>query len=124
MDKLALARRATLAGWLGLVLLIPAWYGWFAPPPGLLAPLAVGLLLLPLLLAAPGLLRGLPYTHAWVSMIALLYFTHAIAELFANPLGRRFALLELLLATSLYFGAMLYARWRARQLKSWQDSPQ
>lgn len=114
MSGLRLARIATLSGLLGLLGLIPLWYGWLSPPTAIPAAVAVGILLLPLLAAAPGLLRARVYTHAWTSMLSLLYFAHGIGEFFGSPADRAYAALEVILAVSLYIGAVTYTRLRKR----------
>ncbi|MHB8747181.1 MAG: DUF2069 domain-containing protein [Gammaproteobacteria bacterium] len=117
MSLTQLARFSALFGYFGLLTLLIAWFTVLAPsthlPTALLLLIVVGPLLFPL----RGLLHGKPYTHAWVSMLALLYFTHGVIEAWSNRTERTYALLEILFSVLLFLGSMLYARWRARELK-------
>jgi len=118
MSRVALARAATLTGYFGLLILLLAWNAWLAP--GATLPVALTLIVMigPLLFPLRGLLHGKPYTHAWVSMLSLLYFTHGVVEAWADPSDRIYALMEVVFSTLLFGGSMLYARWRARELKA------
>ena len=69
-----------------------------------------------------GLLHGKPYTYAWTSLLALLYFTHGVAEAYVNPAERLYASAEIILALALFSAAVLYARWRSREIKESQAS--
>ena len=80
----------------------------------LVLPIMVG----PLLLGLRGVLYGRPYTHAWLSMLSLLYFTHGVVETWSNSAERQYAALEVICSVLLFLGSMFYARYRARELKS------
>ena len=117
-----IARVVTLACTAGLLVLIPTWMLWLNPTddwrPNLV--LTIGLML-PLLLPLPGLLRGKPKAYAWIAFIAMLYFIHGVVEswtLWADSGVRVLALTETLLASLLFVAALLYTRWRARELKA------
>ena len=112
MNPIRFSRRLTLFSYIALVAVLLAWYGLLYP-----APLILILLLLPLLFPLKGLLKGSPYTHAWSSFLILLYFIHGVVEAYANPSVRMWALLEVLFSVTFYTGAVLYARWRGRELK-------
>ena len=116
------ARIVTLACTAGLLVLIPTWMLWLSPAvdwrPDLV--LTIGLML-PLLLPLPGLLLGRPKAYAWTAFIALLYFIHGVVEswaVWADSSVRGLALTETLLASLLFVAALLYTRWRARELKA------
>lgn len=117
MNPTHLARCTALLAYFGLLILLVAWLTVLAPstylPTALLLLIVVGPLLFPL----RGLLHGKPYTHAWVSMLALLYFTHGVIEAWSNRTERVYAWLEIFFSVLLFLGSMLYARWRARELK-------
>lgn len=84
----------TLIGYFGIMLLLPLWYGWLAPP-GLLPPrLALIVLGLPLFAPLRGLLHARRYTVAWSLFLSLLYFTHGSMEAWSNPEARWLALTE------------------------------
>ncbi len=118
MTVTQLARLSTLTGYFGLLILLSLWLTVFAPaihrPVALVLPIMVG----PLLFALRGVLYGRPYTHAWLSLLSLLYFTHGVVESWANGAERRFAVLEVVCSVLLFLGSMFYARYRARELKS------
>lgn len=71
--------------------------------------------ILPLILPLPGILRGKPYTHAWVNFFILIYFMHGLTVVYAEPSERMFAILELLLATAMFVGCCMFARLRGRE---------
>lgn len=121
MDKLRRARTIALGGYFGLLLLLPLWYALLSPPQLPLG-LVLGLLVLPLLFPLRGLLQGRPYTYAWASFLSLIYFIHAVVELYSTPRDRHLALLELLLSLAFYFGCVMFARLGGRELKKQQDS--
>jgi len=118
MTPTQLARLGTLLGYFGLLILLTLWIIVLAPPKHL--PVAVVLLLMvgPLLFALRGVLYGRPYTHAWLSMLSLLYFTHGVVETWSNSAERLYAALEVVCSVLLFLGSMFYARYRARELKS------
>lgn len=73
----AFVRWSALGCYGGLIALVIAWN--LASPPtslSLVAALLVGLT--PLLVMAPGMLRGTPKTHAYMAYISLLYLTHGL----------------------------------------------
>ncbi len=120
MDKLRRARTIALGGYFGLLLLLPLWYALLSPPQLPLG-LVLGLLVLPLLFPLRGLLQGRPYTYAWASFLSLIYFIHAVVELYSTPRDRHLALLELLLSLAFYFGCVMFARLGGRELKKQLD---
>ena len=110
------ARHLALAGYVGLLLWVPAWHLWLAPHPHV-SPLVVGLLWwLPLLLPMKGLLMGKPYTYAWANFLVLLYMTHSLTLLWTSPAERWLAAVELLLTVMMFTGGVFYARWRGKAL--------
>lgn len=112
----------SLVGYTGLLLLLPLWYGWLAPPEILPKSLVLGILLIPLLFPLRGLLYGKPYTFAWTSFLALMYFIHGVTEAWSAPEARYLAILEIIFSLCLYFGAMMFARHRGRELKGPGDA--
>ena len=72
--------------------------------------------LMPLLLFVPGMLRDHLRSYLWLCFVTLLYFVGAVLRLFAVP-GDALALSGLLSVVSLFLAAMLYVRWRARELR-------
>lgn len=109
MNRLLLARTATLTGYFGLLLLLLLWQAWLSPsslPLGLVLTVLLGPLLLPLY----GIVRGRPKSHFWASVLALFYILHGAGELFATPQDRQLAVMEILLAGCLFVGALAYVR--------------
>lgn len=109
MNRLLLARTATLTGYFGLIVLLLAWQLRLSPstlPAGLVLLVLIGPLLLPL----RGLLQGRPKSHFWASLLALLYLLHGAGEAFATPQDRPLAIMEITLALCLYIGALSYVR--------------
>ncbi len=111
MSRLVLARRLTIVGYFGLLLLLPVWQLWLAPgrlPAWLVLTVLVG----PLLPVLPGIIAGRPKSHFWASVLALLYLLHGCGEAFAVPGERLPASLEIILSIVLYAGGLLYVRAR------------
>jgi uncharacterized membrane protein len=92
------------------------WY-FFLP---MTADYSVGFIVLiyivPLLLPLPGIIQGLPYTHAWASFIVLLYFLHSITVIYAEPTQIIYASIELVLAIGMFAGCSSFARLRGQEL--------
>lgn len=111
-----LAHAATLAGYFGLLGLLLIWYAWLAPSQRFPVALTLVVVIGPLLFPLRGLLHGRPYTHAWTSLLALFYFLLGVGVVWADRDERWFGVLQVLFSVLLYVGAMLYARWRGREL--------
>ncbi len=109
-----LCNAAALGGYFGLAAVLLLWYAWLVPPRYLPAPFVLAILLGPLLLPLPGLLRGRLYTHAWTGFLALPYFAHGVGEAYAGGPQRPYALLEIAFSVVLFLGAVLYVRQRTR----------
>lgn len=101
-------RHVLLSGWL-LVALCVAWEGWLAPlrPGGSLLMLKVA----PLLILLPGMARGLPRAYQWTTLLILLYVCEGVvrAASESSPV-RDLAVLELMLALTVYVCAILWLR--------------
>lgn len=94
---------------LALLCLCLAWELWWAP----LRPGGSWLALKALPLLAPlfGLLHGRRYTHQWVSLLALAYFTEGVVRAASDQgLSARLAAAETVLALALFGSALGYAR--------------
>ncbi len=116
-DKTRIARILCLAFYFCLFVLLVTWITWLAPSAYFPVALVLLAMVSPLLLALRGLLHGRPYTHMWASLLALVYFTHGLMEAYVNPAERFYAVTEALLAVGLFSAAVLYARWRSREIK-------
>lgn len=111
-----LARRLTLIGYFGLILLIPIWNLAWYPSKDFNNLVITGFWLFPLIFPLIGLLQGKAYTHAWSGFIAVIYVCHALAS-FVTHLDEWLAIcLELILASLFLFAGMYFAKWRGEQL--------
>ncbi|MGH8458264.1 MAG: DUF2069 domain-containing protein, partial [Nevskiales bacterium] len=109
-----MARTLALAGLMSLIGCLFYWYGALLPSARLGAWLPA-LLTVPLLLPLPGLIRGKAYTHAWTSLLSLLYLTWALTELLANPPARPAAYPAFFSALMLFSGCLLFVRLDRRE---------
>ena len=112
-----LARALVLTAYFGLLTTLVAGIALLAPPEHVPRALALLVFGAPLLLPLRGLLHGRPYTHAWCALLALFYLMHGIYQAAVPGPGRSVGLLETALATLLFAGCVLYARWRSRELR-------
>jgi len=81
------------------------------------SPLFIFLLyILPLLLPMRGIFKAKPYTHAWANFVTLFYIIHGITVAYAVPAERWYAIIELVLSTSMFAGCSLFARHRGKEL--------
>ena len=78
--------------------------------------------LLPLLIFLPGMLKDNLRSYIWVCFVSLMYFMSLVERIFAQP-HSALAAVGLLAVTVLFVAAMLYVRWRARELKSVAADP-
>lgn len=117
MNKVRFYWWLSMLGYSGLLLLLLLWFSWLSPPEVLPRSMVLLLMTGPLLFPLRGLLYGRPYTFAWTSFLALFYFIHGVTEAYSDPEVRLLALLEILFSVMLYSGAMLFARYRGRELK-------
>lgn len=107
---LALAGNIALIGWIAL------WQLELSPHPHVNPFTLTIAWLIPLLLPLPGILAGKPYTHAWANFILMLYFLHAFTIIYIDDGERWLASVELLLTFAAFFGNILYARHRGKEL--------
>lgn len=112
------ARVAALSGYFGLLGLLFLWYAWLAPSTRFPVALSLVVVIGPLLFPLRGILYGRPYTHAWTSFLALFYFVLGVGVVWVDRDERWFGILQVAFSVLLYVGAMLYARWRGRELKT------
>lgn len=114
----------SLLGIFGLIILLMVWEIWLAPSAttteGLIVlprSLVLLFMVVPLLFPLRGILHGRPYTHAWASFLALFYFLHGVGEAWAGEDTAYLGMLEVLFSVMLFIGAILFARFRSRELK-------
>ena len=111
------ARAAALLGYFGLFALLMAWYTIIAPPAYLPVSIVLVLLVGPLLFPLRGILHARPYTHAWASFLALFYFCAGVYNLAGGVQPRWLPWLEIGFSLLFFAGAVLFARWRGRELR-------
>jgi uncharacterized membrane protein len=105
----------TLFGYFGIMLLLPVWYGWLAPPSALSPRVALIVLLLPLFAPLRGLLHARSYTVAWSLFLSVIYFTHGVVEAYSGSGAARWlALAEVALSLFWLVGGILFIRAQAR----------
>ena len=100
----------TLFGYFGIMLLLPVWYGWLAPPSVLPAQVPIIALGLPLFAPLRGLLHARRYTVAWSLFLSLLYLTHGVVEAYSEIEARWLALTEVALSLCWLVGGITYLR--------------
>lgn len=107
--------RLALAGYLGTLALLVAWYSWLAPSRHFPVSLVLLVLVLPLFAPLRGLLHRRRYTIAWSCFLAPLYFTHGVVEAYVSEATRHLGLLEVLFTALWFLAAMGYVRLTAKQ---------
>lgn len=98
---------------IGLIALCIAWEMWLAPlrPGGSWLALKA----LPLMFALRGILKGQRYTYKWVSLLVLFYVCEGTVRVSSDlPPARWYALIELILALTLYASVVITARMSRR----------
>ena len=111
IDRVSLSHRLTWLSWgvlfaqqiLDAALLQMPWILWVGK-------------LLPLLLFLPGMLRGRLRSYIWLCFVSLLYFISLVERLLAQP-DSSLAQTGMVAVILLFVSAMMYSRWRSRELK-------
>ena len=109
-------KRIALAGYFSLLFFMPLWLIVLSPSKSLGIGTTLLLFTLPLLFPLKGLLQGNPFTYAWSNFIVLIYFLHSLTTLWVLPEDRVWAVLELIFASTMFFGATYYAKFRGQEL--------
>lgn len=102
------ARWITLAGYFLLLALILNWFAWLAPPETVPRALPMIILVVPLMFALRGLLHGRMYTHAWVSLLSMLYFAVGVDVAYNRSDQRYLGLAMVGFSLMLFFGSVLF----------------
>lgn len=82
---------------------------------GVSEPVAAMVLILPLLLPLPGLIRGRDYTHAWATMLLAFYVGGWLAAGYYNPAQKWISFGIAALAAVEFAALNLYVKFRARE---------
>lgn len=109
-------KKIALTGYFALLIFMPLWLIVLSPSESLSIPTALIMFTLPLLFPLKGMLQGNPFTYAWSNFIVLIYFLHSLTTLWVLPADRIWALLELVFASTMFFGATYYAKFRGQEL--------
>jgi uncharacterized membrane protein len=107
----ASAARLTWLGWSSL-LLQQAADAWVHQAPWFIWVLKV----LPLLLFLPGMRRDNLRSYIWLCFVCLGYFMVLVQRIFAQP-DNLLVISGLAAVVLLFIAAMMYVRWRARELR-------
>lgn len=111
-DILSSPRVLNLLSSISLIALIFLCVAWET----VLAPLQPGqsrmvFKVVPLLFGVFGILRGKRYTHQWVCMLALLYFTEgSVRAMSDHGMQATLAMIEVVLSVTLFASCAAYAR--------------
>lgn len=109
-------KKIALTGYFSLFIFMPLWLIFLSPSESLSIPTALVMFTLPLLFPLKGMLQGNPFTYAWSNFIVLIYFLHSLTTLWVLPADRVWAMLELIFASTMFFGATYYAKFRGQEL--------
>jgi uncharacterized membrane protein len=113
---------SALIGLFGLVFLILLWNVWIMPPVNTPRSLILLMQLPLLLLPMRGMLHGRPYTFAWATFVALLYFIIGVDNA-AMEDRAVYGGLEILFSLLMFIGSMVYTRLESRRLKALEGKP-
>ena len=111
-SRAATARHATIGCLAALALVLSVEiFGTEGPALGTRAVVwTIGIV--PLALFLPGLVRGSSKSFQWLCFVACVYFF----AIMSRPAGSMLHWISLLLVVALFVSAMMYSRWRQREL--------
>nr|WP_314490391.1 DUF2069 domain-containing protein [uncultured Pseudomonas sp.] len=109
--RVAVTRVASLACFLGLIVLLGLNTLFFANLHGARTGVILAIELLPLLLLLPGMLLGSARAHAWTCFVVNLYFIKGVLAAF-DPARVVLGAMEIGLSLGLFLAALLYVRWK------------
>ncbi|GAB5450710.1 MAG: hypothetical protein Hals2KO_10380 [Halioglobus sp.] len=79
--------------------------------------------LLPLALFLPGMRRDNLRSYIWLCFVCLGYFMILVQRLFVEP-ASPLLIIGMVAVVLLFIGAMVYVRWRARELREQRERSQ
>lgn len=112
----AFFRKLTLTSYFLLIIWLVVWHFFLTIDKTTSTLFTLLLWIVPILLPAKGLIEGKPYTHAWTNFIVMYYLLHGLTAIYVVDGERLYALVEIILCTSLFIGCSFYARSRGREL--------
>ena len=118
--RAGLAARAALLTWLGwsVLLLQQVADAWVHQAPWIIWLVKI----VPLLIFLPGMLKDKLRSFICLCFVCLLYFMSLVERLFAQP-GSWLAITGTVAVVVLFSAAMMYVRWRARELRASHEPP-
>ncbi|RRV06922.1 DUF2069 domain-containing protein [Pseudomonas sp. v388] len=111
--RVRISRAASLICFFGMIGLLSVYYLGIANLHGARPGVILAIELLPLLLLAPGVIRGNPRGHSWLCFVINLYFIKGALAAF-DPNRWLFGVLEMLASVAVFISALLYVRWRSQ----------
>lgn len=111
--RVRVVRAVSLLSYLALFLLVGIWNGVFADLHGARTWVVLSILLIPLLIVAPGVLLGHARAHAWLCFVVNLYFIRGVLAAF-DPARSLYGWAEALVSLVLFCSALLYTRWKSQ----------
>ncbi|TDF41611.1 DUF2069 domain-containing protein [Alteromonadaceae bacterium M269] len=108
-------RRLALTSYVLLLAWVSLWHLWLTEDTLNSAWFLTLLWVIPLLLPLKGLIQGKPYTHAWANFIIMFYLLHGFTAIYTSS-EWFYALIELVIASSMFVGCSFFARLRGREL--------
>ncbi len=113
--KTHVAQRLSRTSYFGLLILTAAHQLWPVAPNTTSGWLWLVISLAPLLAFGRAIIRREPRGVMLASLVSLLYFCHAVAELMGKSANPQAASVELVLSVLLFFSGVLFARWRSEE---------
>jgi uncharacterized membrane protein len=111
--RVRFGRIASLTCFFGMIAFLSVYYLAVANLHGARPGVILIIELLPLLLLAPGVIRGHPRGLSWVCFVINLYFIKGALAAF-DPNRWLFGVLEMLASVAVFTSALLYVRWRSQ----------
>jgi len=109
-------KQITLVSYFSLLIFMPLWLIFLNPSQGLSPTLSFCMFTIPLLFPMKGLLKGNPYTFAWVNFILMIYFLHSLTTFVVSSEDRLWAIIEFSLTSIMFLSASYYAKYRGQEL--------
>lgn len=109
-------KKIALFGYFSLLIFMPIWLIFITDDRALSIPLTLVMFTLPLLFPLKGLVQGNPYTYAWSNFIVMIYFLHSLTTLWVSSNEKHWALLEFILAATMFIAGSYYAKYRGQEL--------
>lgn len=104
-------RRLCIISYCALLFTIVLWYFILSPPQLIISAIFSVLYLAILLSPAYGLFRQQGGVYSWSSFLMLIFFSHALIEIWANSTYRLLAVAELIFSGIYFFAATVCARF-------------